>query len=132
MPDYSIPSAPAVLLKLEPSRWLAAWWHALHGLIGAALLMANPLVAAAALPLVVWHARRRRPESPGLIVISGSRFALPAAGRFNLVPGPGCRAGSHVVELVFTDRPRSRVLVLRDQLGAPEWRRLRLSVLESA
>jgi hypothetical protein len=77
------------------------------------------------------HARRRNPVRGALLVVSdGPRFALPVDGRFNLSLSASSRCGLHWAELVFSDRPRERLLVLRDQLDARDWRRLKLLVRE--
>ncbi len=131
MPDSSERSAPAVLVRLDRSRLLAAWWLALHGLVGLSLIMTNPVAAVLGAPLVAWHAAARRPARPPLLVVSGRRFALPAEGRFDLALTPRSRAGSLWLSLSFDDCPGRPLLVLRDQLDAAGWRRLNLAVAES-
>lgn len=51
-------------------------------------------------------------------------FALPAEGRFRLRLADTTRLGVFWIRLVFTDRPSSHILLLRDQLPELEWRRL--------
>jgi hypothetical protein len=85
-----------------------------------------------AVPVLAWHCIRRKPVSAGLLLICGRRFSLPAAGRYDLAAGRDSLAGRFWVELVFDGDPPARLLVLRDQLDAQGWRRLRLAVAESA
>jgi hypothetical protein len=128
LPDCCTASAPAILLKLEPSRLLAAWWLGLHLLLGATAWLLGPAIAAGALPVLLLHAWRRRPQSTGLIVLTGRRFGLPAEGRFDLEPAAGTRAGAWCLALVFPDQPRARLVVVRDQLTAADWRQLQLAI----
>jgi hypothetical protein len=83
------------------------------------------------MPLLALHFFRRRPASgTGLAMAVDGRFALPAEGRHDLVLAAGSRAGPGWLLLVFTDRPDRSLLLLKDQLDAPVWRRLRLAVSE--
>jgi len=130
--DSCTESGTIRLLRLEPSRWLHAWWLGSHGLLVAAVLVALPglPLLAAALPLLVWHLRRRRPREPGLILLApGPRFALPLEGRFGLSPTAACREGPFWLELAFDDARRP-VLVLADQLDPADWRHIRLLLRE--
>jgi hypothetical protein len=129
--DSSSASGEAELLTLEPSRLLGVWWLALHALIGLALLMTNLWLAGAALPVLVLHARWRRPAGTRLIVITGQRFGLPAEGRFDLALMPASDIGAWSAELVFDDRPGVPRRIYRDQLDSAAWRRLRLAITES-
>lgn len=131
MPACCSPSARAVLLKPERSRWLGVAWLAIHGLAGVSLLLTEPALALAGMPVLVAHAWLSRPRSTPLIVITGRRFALPAEQRYGLTLAPSARLGGCWAELVFTDMLGARVLVFRDQLDAAGWRRLRLAFLES-
>jgi len=95
--------------------------------------MANPppAVGIGLLPAVAWHFRRFHPVRGGLLIASpGGRFALPAAGRFDLELTDSTRIGGFWAELVFSDRPGSRFLILKDQLAEPDWRRLSLTLRE--
>jgi hypothetical protein len=126
-----LPSARACLLKLEPSRWLLAWWLALHLLLGLTLLMVNTLAGLGGIALLAAHCRWRNPARRTLLVISpGGRFALPAAGRFDLTLSAATRYGRWWAELVFSDRPGG-LLLLRDQFTDGQWRRLCLELAES-
>ena len=132
MTDYSSPSARACLLKLERSRALSVWWLGLHLLLALTFIMVNTLAGSIGILLLVVHFCRRHPVRSLLLVISpGGRFALPAAGRFDLTLCPSTRLGRRWAELVFSDFPRERVLVLWDQLDAADWRRLRLACARS-
>lgn len=136
MHDCSEPSARAVLLRPEPSRCLLAWWIGLHAVVATALLMTNSAPALGALPLLAWHglARRPRRRSPAgsLLLIAGGRILRPAALRPDIAAGPGSRAGRFIVELEFAGERPARELILRDQLDARDWRRLRLAIIAMA
>jgi Membrane-bound toxin component of toxin-antitoxin system len=129
LPDSSGPFARVQLFKLEASRWLFAWWVGLHLILVSAVLMANPPPAAGFVLLValVWHFRRLR-RGRGELLIAGprDRFALPAAGRFDLALAASPSVAAFWIELSFSDRPGSHFLILRDQLAEPDWRRLSL------
>ena len=131
LPDYCNVSAPAVLLKLERSRLLAAWWSGLHGLVGAAALTVSPWLAAAILPPLLLHARFRRPQTTPLILLAGHRISLPAEGRFGLALAAPARLGSWCIELKLADRPASRLVIARDQLDPAAWRVLVLALTKS-
>jgi Membrane-bound toxin component of toxin-antitoxin system len=133
LPDSSGPFARARLFKLEASRWLFAWWVGLHLILAFAVFMANPPPAAALVLLIAlaWHFRRLD-RSRGELLIAGprGRFALPAAGRFDLALAGSPRVAGFWIELSFSDRPGSHFLILRDQLTEPDWRRLSLILRE--
>jgi len=95
--------------------------------------MANPpLAIGSALILVLsLHFRLRYPVCGALLILSpGGRFALPIEGRFDLTLSKATALGDFWAELVFSDRPNSRFLLLRDQLPELEWRRLSLNLRE--
>jgi hypothetical protein len=97
--------------------------------------MANapPAVGVALLAALAWHYRRFYPVRGALLIVSpGPRFALPAAGRFDLELAESTSVGAFWAELVFRDRPKSRFLIVRDQLEEPDWRRLSLILRERA
>ena len=88
-------------------------------------------VAAATIAALILHFRLRNPVCGALLLVSGrGRFALPIEGRFNLTLSDTTRIGSFWIELVFSDCPNSRFLVLKDQFQEPEWRRLCLILRE--
>jgi hypothetical protein len=94
--------------------------------------MTNSLLWAPGLPLLVVHASLRDPRWSGLVIVSpGQRFAVPAAGRFDLALDASSRFGLFWAELVFAGPEPLRLLVLRDQIDARAWRRLRLAIAES-
>ena len=85
-------------------------------------------VAIAGLGLNFW---RLYPVRGSLLVISGrARFALPLECRFDLGLCNTTRIGSFWIELVFSDCPNSRFLVLKDQIEELKWRRLCLILRE--
>ena len=95
--------------------------------------MANapPTAGGVLLLVLAVHFERRYPVRGGLLIASpGGRFALPAAGRFDLRLTESTRIGSFWAELAFSDRPGSRFLILKDQLTEPDWRRLSLILHE--
>lgn len=131
MPDSSSASAPAYLFKLERSRWLWAWWLGLHLVLGltAALICPWPALTAAAAGGLGIHAFKRRPRASPLVVYSdGGLWGLPAEGLFELKLSPKTRYGPFWVELVFDNPVAPRVLLVRDQLEGPAWRRLQLAL----
>ena len=91
--------------------------------------MVSPEAGPAALLIGVWRLHRRGRQRPKLLVVSlGARFALPAEQRFDLALTSASRAGPGWLELVFSDRPEAGLLLIRDQLDASAWRRLRLAI----
>jgi len=134
LPDCSAVSAPPALFRLTRSHWLKAWWLGLHAVLAAAAVLASPsryisLLLLAGL-LLHW---RRRPASIGLMLVChGGQFALPEQGRFRLMLAEPAGIGPFWVRLVFTDRPGSQILLLRDQLPELQWRRLGLMLREGS
>jgi hypothetical protein len=117
------------LLAIEPSRVLVAWWFGLHGVVGLALYLSIGLPALAGLPALILHFRLRQPGSVRVLIVSdGSSFCLPLEQRFGLSLSAASRQGSGWFSLVFSDRPGTPLLVLRDQLDASGWRHLRLAL----
>lgn len=132
-PNSCVESGRIRLLKLAPSRWLHAWWILLHLLLILAALMANPPVfpGAAWLLAVGLHYRLRFPVRGALLLVGpDGRFALPAEGRFDLALDGASAVSDCWAELVFRDRPRSRLLLLRDQVTDSDWRLLCLALTE--
>jgi hypothetical protein len=98
-----------------------------------AIFMANlpPAAGAVLLLALALHCRRLGPRRGELLIAGpGGRFALPAAGRFDLALAESTCIGGFWIELSFSDRPSSRFLILRDQLAEPDWRRLSLMLRE--
>jgi hypothetical protein len=101
----------------------------LHGLMAAALYLSLPGVLPVALPLLLVHGWLRRPACHDvLIVTDGEHFSLPLDNRFGLRLTAASGSGPGWISLVFRDRPLSQLLVLRDQVDAAGWRRLRLAL----
>jgi hypothetical protein len=120
------------LLAIEPSRVLVAWWFGLHGVVGLALYLSFGLPALAGLPALILHFRLRSPDSVRILIVSdGSIFCLPQEQRFGLRLTAASRQGPGWFSLVFSDRPGSPLLVLRDQLDDSGWRHLRLALHHS-
>ncbi len=127
-PGSSPESGAALVLRPEPSRWLALWWCAVHALAAAAVLASAvpALPAAAALAALFAHAWLRRPGPP--VRLERSReggWALPAEGLRGFVLAPGSAVGPFWVHLRL-EGPGGRraVLLLRDQLDPETWRGL--------
>jgi len=132
LPDCSTSFANTELLVLRPSRWLTVWWLVLHALIAAALSLSFPRAVTLVLPVVLLHAWFRRPRRCDvLIVTDGDCFSLPLDSRFGLRLSPASTGGPGWISLIFPDRPRSQLLVLRDQIDAAGWRRLLLALGKS-
>jgi hypothetical protein len=133
LPDSSGTSARPFLIEATASRWLLAWWLALHGVLVATVFLVHlPMVPGCCLSFLAGlHAGLRHPIRRALLVVSpGGRFALPAEQRFNLALAPATRVGGFWVELVFDDSRGSRLLLIRDQLTDSSWRRLRMALCE--
>jgi hypothetical protein len=134
LPTSSSASAAAYLLRPERSLWLTAWWAALHVVAALSLALICPwpwlsLASLAGSGLLAW---RRRPAPPPLIVQGPEAgWGLPQAGLFDLSLTRATRFGSLWAELVFDDPRAPRILLLRDQFGAADWRRLQLALIES-
>jgi hypothetical protein len=90
-------------------------------------------VAGAAVGAVLLHALLRNPVCSALLIVGGDgSFGLPLQGRFDLRLGARTRFARSWADLVFSDCPRSRFLILSDQLPEPDWRRLCLILKEGA
>lgn len=105
------------------------WWAALHLVLAAAVVASGipQWAAAAVLVGVVVHAvaRRPKPHSCVLVCRSDGRFDLPDIGCRDLVLDARSVAARGYVRLVLTDGAAVlHVLLLRDQLDDPTWRRL--------
>ncbi len=131
-PASSPESGPVFVLNPEPSRWLAAWWWAVHALAAAAVLAsAVPAgLAAAALAVLLAHAWRRRPGPPvRLERAPDGVWTLPGEGLGALRLAPGSAVGPYWVHLKLAGPGgRRAVLLLRDQLGAEAWRGLQAAL----
>lgn len=128
-------SAVACILDCGRSRWLDCWWLLVHGLAAASIGLAWPATAGAKLALLAVlavHGWAARPDAARRLVCDAEgRWALPALGLSGLALGAGTRVGEHWLRLVLEHaKRRVKVLVLADQLPAPEWIGLRELVRE--
>ncbi len=97
-------------------------------------LMANLPIAVSGTLIVILalHGGLKSPVGGSLLVVSSrARFGLPLEGRFDLRLSGGTHIGPFWVELAFSDRPGSRLLILKDQITEPEWRWLCLTLREA-
>jgi hypothetical protein len=132
VPRSSPASAPR-LLEPDPSLYVNIWWTLLHIVLAssALLLDLNPVLTAFALAIVAAHAVARYPRTPRLLILRCDRtWAVPERGWHRLDLAPETTWTTWYVELVFIDPAGARILVLRDQLGAEDWRALQLAVRE--
>jgi hypothetical protein len=121
------------LLEPDPSLYVNIWWTLLHVVLvfSALLLDLTPVLAACALVMIVAHAIGRYPRTPRLLILHcDGTWAVPERGWHRLGLAPGTAWTTWYVELVFVAPPEARVLVLKDQLGAEDWRALQLAVRE--
>jgi hypothetical protein len=101
-------------------------------LASSALLFDLPLVFTAfVLALIAAHAIGRYPRTPRLLVLhSDGTWTVPERGWHGLSLAPRTTWTTWYVELVFIGPSGARILVLKDQLGAEDWRALQLAVRE--
>ena len=113
---------------------LALWWASLHLLLWGSVLAATDSVVAdlASFGLLAVHAAFRFPDSRVLLArLDDGRWSIPSRGLDGLELGAGtCFAAYWVLlELVAPDRSL-RLVLLRDQFDARNWRRLQVAVRE--
>jgi membrane-bound toxin of toxin-antitoxin system len=128
--------APALVLSLERSRLLWAWWCSLHVLLGLAFALVGwavpfRLLAVAA---VVAHCIVRRPcASPRTVLVAeGGRCAIPEWNTGARPLGPRTLVSLFWVRLDLGIGPwRRDILLLADQIRPDEWRRLRALLLRA-
>lgn len=118
------------MLELKPSRALWAWWCALHALLATAtLLVAAPAaVKVLALLALAGHAVVRRPRAaPSTIhVAADGSCAVPEWRTGNCRLGAGTLICPFWVKLDLGPGLRRRyILLIADQVGPLQWRRLR-------
>jgi energy-converting hydrogenase Eha subunit G len=95
------------------------------------LLDLPPLLAALALAAIAAHGIARYPRTPRLLVLHrDGTWAVPERGWHGLSLASGTTWTTWYVELVFRGPARARILVLKDQLDAENWRALQLAVRE--
>jgi hypothetical protein len=101
-------------------------------LAASALLLDLPMVPTAlALATIAAHAFGRHPRTPRLLVLYGDgTWAVPERRWHGLKLAPATTWATWYVELVFVGPAHARILVLKDQLGAEDWRALQLAVRE--
>ena len=85
-----------------------------------------------ALAVLAGHAAVRFPDSQVVLTRSGDgRWSIPGRGLFDLALGSGtCYSTLWVILDLAGQDGSTRVLLLRDQLGAADWRRLQVAVRE--
>jgi hypothetical protein len=119
-----------LILEPRPSRIVWLWWYALHALLAAAALIvaAPPLAQAFAVAAVVGHGFVRRPRaSPSRVVVSDDGACeVPEWSTGRLPLGARTLVCPFWVRLDLGAGPwRRDLLLVADQLEAPQWRRLR-------
>jgi hypothetical protein len=132
VPRSSPGSAPR-LLEPDPSLYVNFWWALLHALLAfsAFLLDLRPALTALALATISVHAIGRHPRTPRLLVLqTDGTWAVPERGWHALRLAPGTTWTTWYVELVFDAPAGARVVLLKDQLDAEDWRALQLAVRE--
>lgn len=134
MPDSSGASGTVSSFVASRSSVLALWWIALHLLLWSSVLAATRdlVPGLAALTVLAAHAALRFPESRVRLTRSGDgRWSIPARGLYDLNLGSRTCFSSSWVLLEFVSHDRSlRMVLLRDQFGAQDWRRLQVAVRE--
>jgi len=128
--------APALVLNLERSRLLWAWWFSLHVLLGVAFALVGwpapfRLLAIAA---VGGHCFVRRPDvSPRIVLVAeGGRCIVPEWNTGARPLGPRTLISPFWVRLDLGTGPwRRDILLLADQMRPEEWRLLRALLLRA-
>lgn len=103
--------------------------HAVAGLGLAASGLPDTAVLAAGAALLAHAALRAPPPVPLLLVTESGRWSVPARGVFDV----GLDARSAYTSLwarleLGCGRPRMRLVLLRDEFGAGDWRRIQLAL----
>lgn len=125
-----------MVLTLERSRVLPAWWLLLHVLLVVAALLigwAVPLKLLAVGTIAVHGVVRRPPASPRtVVVIEGGRCIVPDWSTGARPLGPRTLISPFSVRLDLGTGPWRRDLVLlADQMPPETWRRLRALLLRA-
>lgn len=130
MQSSSHASAAVCIFKIESSRWLEAWWLALHVVLAltiAALDIGWTQAGLGWLGLAL-HAVLGRPRSKiGLLLECDGVWSAPVEQRYDMRLGSATAYSYDWVRLCLEPRGTGRalwVLLLRDQLDAEGWRRL--------
>jgi hypothetical protein len=133
VPHSSRGSARAYIFELDPSLYVILWWALLHGLLAAAIVLLGAALAAttALIAALGAHAVVRYPCAPRLLVLyPDGAWTVPERGAYGRKLAPGTTWSPWYVELVLVGCGGARILIVRDQLGAEDWRRLKLAVRE--
>lgn len=122
--------APALVLNLERSQLLSAWWILLHALLGVALALVGwpaPLRLLAVAAIVGHGFVRRPPASPRVVHLGADgSCAIPEWNTGSRPLGARTLVCPLWVRLDLGTGPWPRdILLLADQMRAEEWRRLR-------
>jgi hypothetical protein len=111
---------------------LRVWWWSLHALlVGAALLVGLPIVGRLLVALaIVAHALARRPAAaaaPALVIVGEDGVCVvPEWGTGRRPLGPRTLVCPFLVRLDLGKGVLQRdILLIADQVGPQEWRRLR-------
>ena len=130
--DFSTEFGRIFTLRPRSSRLLLVWWSVLHGVAasGGLLLQIPRIFQVLVITSVVLHALWRLPgRPPPWIAYSNGFWSLPGHRGTPLACIQGTRAGSWWVALVLgAPGRRIRLLLLRDQLEAREWRQLKAAL----
>ena len=132
MPHSSPASAPR-LFAPEPSLYVNIWWGLVHTLLAATVLLLDlhSVLALLGLALVAAHGILRFPRAPRLLLLnSDSTWDVPEQSAHGLCLAPGTAWTTWYVELVLSGSTDLRIVLLKDQLGAEDWRALELAVRE--
>jgi hypothetical protein len=109
------------------------WWVLLHAVLAASALLLElaPVLVLLGLAAIVAHGIARYPRGPKLLVLqSDGTWAVPERGWHGLKLAPGTAWTTWYVELALSGQPKARIVLLRDQLCAEDWRVLQLAVRE--
>lgn|GEM_PF-1747943 len=121
-----------------PSRLLACWHIAVHVLAVVSVYVSGlawPLKAAAAAGLVAHFALRRPPAPIPVTRHADGTWSLPSVGPDRLALRPGTAVGPFWARLSLggAESPKTvTVLLVKDQLGAEDWRRLQAELRRRA
>lgn len=129
----SSPASAPRLLELDRSLYVNIWWALLHAVFASAALVFDlaPVLTALALAAIAAHGIGRYPRTPRLLMLHrDGTWAVPERGWHGLRLAPGTTWTTWYVELVFPGPAEMRILVLKDQLDAEDWRALQLVVRE--
>lgn len=127
MSDSSNSFAAAFILKPKPSRWLCVWWLTLHVVLAAVVYELCRVwpPAVLGLPVIVAHAALRWPRLELELRIDERRcWSLPGHSRLMLAQGTAYTTLWARLVLQGDNGRVVRLLLIKDQLAASDWRRL--------